>query len=73
MNQFPPSRFDFFQKFVEIFAAQGAPPVSMTPVVHLDSSGEFAVGDVEAGGKFMIPAANLPPMSLTPVATGVAP
>ncbi len=35
MNQFPPSswwyhlgRFEFFRKFAEIFAAQGAPPVS---------------------------------------------
>jgi hypothetical protein len=39
MNQFPPSprvfhldRFKFFQKFAEIFASQGAPPVSTTPV-----------------------------------------
>jgi hypothetical protein len=39
MNQFPPSprvshedRFDFFRKFAEIFASQGAPPVSTTPV-----------------------------------------
>ena len=43
MNQFPPSPlvyhqgcFDFFRKFAEIFAAQGAPPVSLIPVVHLD-------------------------------------
>jgi len=28
----PLGRFDFFQKFAEIFAAQGAPPVLMTPV-----------------------------------------
>jgi hypothetical protein len=39
MNQFPPSprvfhkdRFEFYQKFAEIFAAQGLPPVSTTPV-----------------------------------------
>jgi hypothetical protein len=25
-------RFEFFRKFSEIFAAQGAPPVSLTPV-----------------------------------------
>jgi hypothetical protein len=38
MNQFPSSprvfrldRFKFFRKFAEIFASQGAPPVSMTP------------------------------------------
>ncbi len=37
MNQFPPGswvyhwgRFDFFRKFMEIFAAQGAPPVLLT-------------------------------------------
>jgi hypothetical protein len=42
MNQFPPSprvfhleRFVFFQKFAEIFASQGAPPVSTTPVANL--------------------------------------
>jgi hypothetical protein len=38
MNQFPPApeyyqgRFKFFQKVLEQFAAQGAPPVSLTPV-----------------------------------------
>jgi hypothetical protein len=26
--------FDFFLKFAEIFAAQGAPPVSLTPVAN---------------------------------------
>jgi hypothetical protein len=51
---------------LEKIAAQGAPPVSMTQVSH-DISGEFAAGDVDTGGKFMTPAANLPPMSLTPV------
>ncbi len=42
MNQFPPSpgvsrsdRFEFFQKFAEIFPSQGAPPVSTTPVANL--------------------------------------
>jgi hypothetical protein len=34
MNQFLLSRFKFFQKFAEIFAAQGAPPVSLTPVAN---------------------------------------
>ncbi len=28
-----PDRFEFFQKFVEIFASQGAPPVSTTSVL----------------------------------------
>ncbi len=42
MNQFPPiprvlhlDRFEFFRKFAEIFASQGAPPVSTTPVANL--------------------------------------
>ncbi len=42
MNQFPPSsrvfhldRFKFFREFAEIFASQGAPPVSMTLVANL--------------------------------------
>ncbi len=41
-NQFPPSprvsqldRFGFFRKFAEIFASQGAPAVSTTPVANL--------------------------------------
>ncbi len=42
MNQFPPSprvshldRFELFRKFAEIFASQGAPQVSTTPVANL--------------------------------------
>ncbi len=42
MNQFPPSirvyhysHFEFVRKFAEIFAAQGAPPVSTTPVANV--------------------------------------
>jgi hypothetical protein len=42
MNQFPPSprvlhldSFKFFRKLAEIFASQGAPPVSTTPVANL--------------------------------------
>ncbi len=42
MNQFRPhprvfrlDRFEFFRKFAEIFASQGAPPVSTTPVANL--------------------------------------
>jgi hypothetical protein len=41
MNQFPPHPrvflldcFEFFRKFAEIFASQGAPPVSTTPVAN---------------------------------------
>ncbi len=42
MNHLPPSplkitlgSFMFFRKFAEIFASQGAPPISMTPVENL--------------------------------------
>jgi hypothetical protein len=62
MNQFPPSprvfhldRFEFFQKFAEIFASQGAPPVSTTPVANLPPVSTT-------------PAAKLPSVSTTPVA-----
>ena len=66
MNQFPPSprvfhidRFEFFLKFAEIFASQGAPPVSATPVANfstifasvVDTGGKFATGVNDAGGK----------------------
>jgi hypothetical protein len=87
MNQFPPSprvfhldRFEFFRKFAEIFASQGAPPVSTTPAANfstifasvVDTGGKFATGVNDTGGKLppvlTTPAANLPPVSLTPVA-----
>ncbi len=32
----PLGLFRIFRKFVEIFASQGAPPVSTTPVLHLE-------------------------------------
>jgi hypothetical protein len=66
MNQFPPSSrvfhldcFEFFRKLAEIFASQGAPPVSMTPVANfsnifasvVDTGGKFAAGVVDTGGK----------------------
>ncbi len=70
MNQFPPSPrvfhsdcFEFFRKFAEIFAeifaSQGAPPVSTTPVANIstifasvvDIGGKFASGVNDAGGK----------------------
>jgi hypothetical protein len=42
MNQFPPSPeypirtvSNFFRKFAEIYASQGAPPVSTTPAANL--------------------------------------
>jgi hypothetical protein len=56
MNHLPPSQdhFEFFQKFAEIFASQGAPPVSTTPVANLPP--------------VSIPVANLPPVSMTPAA-----
>jgi hypothetical protein len=73
MHQFPPSprvfhldRFEFFRKFAEIFASQGAPPVSTTPVADLppvsanfstifasvvDTGSKFATGVNDTGGK----------------------
>jgi hypothetical protein len=51
MNQFPPSprvfhldRFEFFRKFAEIFASQGAPPVSTTPAGTNDTGVVDTVG-----------------------------
>jgi hypothetical protein len=65
MNQFPLSprvfhldRFEFSRKFAEIFASQGAPPVSTTLAKMVQK-----LPPVSA-----TPAANLPPVSLTPVA-----
>jgi hypothetical protein len=56
MNQFPPSprvfhleRFEFFRKFAEIFACQGASPVSTTPVANFSS---IFASVVDTGGKF---------------------
>ncbi len=67
MNQFPPSprvfhldRFEFFRKLAEIFASQGAPPVSTTPVANLPPVSATPVANfssifafvVDTGGKF---------------------
>jgi hypothetical protein len=67
MNQFPPStrvfhldRFEFFRKFAEIFASQGAPLVSTTPVANLPPVSATPVANfstifasvVDTGGKF---------------------
>ncbi len=87
MNQFPPSprvlrldRFEFFRKFAEIFASQGAPPVSTTPVANfstifasvVDTGGKFDTGVNDTSSKFATgvnnAAGKLPPVSLTPVA-----
>jgi hypothetical protein len=59
----------FFRKFAEIFASQGAPPVSTTSAAYfatssagiVDTGGKFATGVKDTGG-------NLPPLSTTPVA-----
>jgi hypothetical protein len=66
MNQFPSSprvflydRFNFFQKFAELFASQGAPPVSTTPTANfstsfasvVDTGGKFATGVNDPGSK----------------------
>jgi hypothetical protein len=67
MYQFPPSPrvfhldcFKFFRKFAEIFASQGAPPVSTTPVANLPPLSATLVANfstifasvVDTGGKF---------------------
>jgi hypothetical protein len=68
----------FYQKFAEIFASEGAPPVSTT-----HTGGKFATGINDTGGKFChryrccffilvavstILSENLLPVSTTPVA-----
>jgi hypothetical protein len=87
MNQFPPSpgvsnldRFDFFRKFAEIFASQGAPPVSTTPVANLPPvsmtpAANFATSSpcaVDTGGKCAAgvndAVGKLAPVSTTPTA-----
>jgi hypothetical protein len=84
MKQFPPSprvfhldRFEFFRKFAEIFASQGAPPVSTTQVANLstifasvvDTGGKFPTGVNDTGGKFATgvndAGGKLPPVSMT--------
>jgi hypothetical protein len=87
MNQFPPNprvfhldRFKFFRKFAEIFASQGAPPVSTTPGANfytifasvVDTGGKFATGVNDTGSKFFTgvndAGGKLPPVSTTPAA-----
>jgi hypothetical protein len=87
MYQFPPSprvfhldRFEYFQKFSEIIASQGAPPVSATPVANLPPVSETPVANfstifasiVDTGGKFATgvndAGGKLPPVSKTPAA-----
>ncbi len=73
MNQFPPSpkvshedRFDFFRKFSEIFASQGAPPVSTTPVANLPPMSTTPTAKLSPVSTTL--AANLPLVSTTPAA-----
>ncbi len=87
MNQFPPSprvfhldSFEFFRKFAEISASQGAPPVSTTPVANLPPVSATPVANfstifpsvVDSGGKFAAgvndTGGKLPPVSTTPAA-----
>jgi len=62
MNQFPPSprvlhldRFEFFRKFAEIFANQGAPPVSTTPVANLPPVSTTPVANNGSNIRLQIP------------------
>jgi hypothetical protein len=73
MNQFPPNprvfhldRFKFFRKFADIFASQGAPPVSTTPVANLPPVSTTPAAKLPPVST--TPVANLPPVSATPVA-----
>ncbi len=89
MNQFPPSPrvshqdcFKFFQKYMEIFASQGAPPVSTTalanwPPVSMTPVANFATNFASVvvnntSGKFAAGVnnigGNLPPVSTTTAA-----
>jgi hypothetical protein len=67
MNQFPPPPqsipfrpFLIFRKFAEIFASQGAPPISTTPVANLPPVSATPAANfytifasvVDTGGKF---------------------
>jgi hypothetical protein len=56
VNHLPPSprkehygHFEFFRKFVEIFASEGALPVSMTPAANFATG---TAGVVDTRGKF---------------------
>ena len=82
MNQFPPrprvfhlDRFEFFRKLAEIFASQGAPPVSTTPVANLPPvSGTPVANFSTIFASVFDTVANLPPVSTIPAAnnaTGV--
>jgi hypothetical protein len=58
MNQFTPSpkvshedHFNFFRKFAEIFASQGAPPVSTTPSANFATSFASVVDTGGTNGK----------------------
>jgi hypothetical protein len=78
MNQFPPhsrvlhlDRFEFFRKFAEIFASQGAPPVSATPAANFTPFLlALLIPVANLPPVSTIPAENLPPVSTTPVANG---
>jgi hypothetical protein len=69
---------NFFQKFAKIFASQGAPPVSTTPVANFatssagvdDAGGKFATGVNDTSSKFVTSVndagGKLPTVSTTP-------
>jgi hypothetical protein len=58
-----------FLKKSEIFASQGAPPVSTIPVGVNDFGNKFAASVNDTGGKLppvsMTPVVNLPPVTFT--------
>jgi hypothetical protein len=83
MNQFPPAPeypIRTISNFAEIFASQGAPPISTTPAANfatsfasvVDTGGKFATGVNDTGDKFDAAVndtgGNMPPVSMTPAA-----
>ncbi len=89
MNQFPPGpwvyqkgRFKFFWKFAEIFAAQGTPPVSLTPVANLPPVSTtlaklmaiFAAGVVDTDDNFAVGVVDISgKFAIGVIDTGAAP
>ncbi len=62
----PLGPFRIFRKFAEIFAAQGWPPVSTTPVANLPPLSTTPAAKLPPVST--TPVANLPPVSTTPAA-----
>ncbi len=64
---YPLRPFQIFSKIAEIFAAQGAPPVSKTLVAKGKKSSIWKVFIISFGHLWVVELAYLPPVSLIPV------